>query len=162
MTTNKTGPLHLCDPVIRNLFLDNELGPEEHEQMKAHVSQCPICRQAVAEYETVNRVFKRVLAKEASEVGFEEMNTTAMARAFGDRRNFWARFTGPPVMKKLYFSLATAALLVFIVTYSFISENTVTPGPSAIVNSIDGTMSSVIILETEELHKTVIWFNEPS
>jgi hypothetical protein len=52
-----------------------------------------------------------------------------------------------------------AAILLATVIY-YQGDTVVPTGPSAIVNSVDGDIASVMILETQASKHTIIWYTE--
>jgi len=62
--------------------------------------------------------------------------------------------------KKIYLQMASFAAIL-VMSMAFLQDQKVVfHSPSAIVNSIDGDMASVMILETREQHHTIIWYKE--
>jgi hypothetical protein len=62
--------------------------------------------------------------------------------------------------QNIYLKLASITAILMISLFSFQNTWFGTPGPSAIVNSVDTDFASVMIIETQKEKHTIIWFSE--
>jgi anti-sigma factor RsiW len=150
-----------CDQILLSRYIDNELGSDDHHRVSEHIKDCPACQMTMRENQLITEIFKNKIDKEISGVTFDGLHKKVITRIREKEKSRFSDLHNRMATKKLYFSLPIAAVLIFIITITFFNTN-YTTDPSAIVNSINTTNSSVMILETQESHMTVIWFNEAS
>ena len=77
------------------------------------------------------------------------------------KRLWWVHLKSLCLSKKLYVpAAAVAALLVMF--FHLARTPAPTSGPSAIIDSLQGDFASVMILETQKSHQTILWIHEAS
>jgi len=155
------GEYDKCDQILLSRYIDNELGSDDHHRISEHIKDCLVCQMTMQENQFIKETFKNKLAKEISGVAFDGLHKKVMTRVREKEKSRLSGLHNRMATKKILFSLPIAAVLIFILTISFFNTN-YTTDPSAIVNSINTKNSSVMILETQKSHMTVIWFNEAS
>lgn len=147
-----------CDEEQLSLYIDGESGAEESQQIERHLQRCPGCRQYVQQQKEMAQTLRREVSIAQQAVDFERLEKQ-IVRASGGRPapGDWLRerlFS----WKMMLPVAAAAALVLFVFTHWFAPP--ATPGPSAVINSFTGKVSSVMILETPQRHHTVIWYRE--
>ncbi len=155
------GDYDKCDQTMLSRYIDDELGSDDHHRVSEHIKNCPACRMTIRENRLIKETFKNKIDKELSGVSFDDLHKKVITRIREKEKNRLSDLHNWITPKKLFFSLPIAAVLILIISISFFNTN-YTTDPSAIVNSINTKNSSVMILETQESHMTVIWFNEAS
>jgi len=148
-----------CNPDLLGRFLDRELGPVDHARIDQHLEDCPACRKVLRAHQSISALFKASLTQELSHAHVEEFEERVLDLIRGKGlpwsmklRNFLAsrRFYVPAA------AMATALILFF----SVVKRPAPEPGPSAIIKSFTGEISSVMIIQTPKSKQTILWFNE--
>jgi len=151
----------LCDQRTLSRFLDQEVESEECSQIVEHVKQCQLCRRALKDHESISSLFKADLTKEISRAkleGLEEDIITVLQR----REVSWLKkVSGFLTSRKFYLPAAAVATALALFVYLTGSPAPVS-GPSAIINSFTGEMSSVMIIEIPTSRRTILWYHETS
>ena len=148
-----------CDPVMLNRYFDQELGPDESEQIGEHLKTCPSCQKALRDNQVISTYFREGLNEELSLADFEALEKRVLNRVQSRQALWWNKISDLFVLKKIYVpatAVAAALVLFFTVLYYPAAPN----GPSAIITSLSGQISSVMIFETPKAHQTVLWYNE--
>jgi len=148
-----------CDPAVVNRFMDGELNPEESEQVRAHMESCPFCRQTVSESRVVGGHLRAETAAARSRVDFNAFEKRVLRKVASRQDLLWARILDFFALKRFYIpagALAAGMVLYFTVFFNSAVSN----GPSAIITSFSGEISSVMILETPGTQQTILWFKE--
>ena len=155
MTTEKT----TCDPTTLSRFFDGELGPDDHARIEKHLKRCPSCKRSLRADESIRAVFKDGLADELSHAHVKELEERVIGRVRSKGLSWRMKLRAFFASKRFYVpagAMATALILFFSVVRGPSPE----PGPSAIIKSFTGEISSVMIIETPKSHQTILWFNE--
>jgi len=150
-----------CDPAILNRFFDQELGQEERAAFSQHLKDCPSCQKALRENEHISAVFKAGLDKELSQINFNALDHKVSGLIRRKKSRWWMMLKDFFASRK-FFVPATAAAAILILTFSLTRGPASLSGPSAIINSLTGDVSSVMIIETPKSRQTIIWFSEIS
>lgn len=148
-----------CDYGSLSLHSDHELPPCETARMKEHLRGCPSCRQRLRDHKAVSSLFNRRMQAELLQAGLEDLEEDVVALIRKQRLTWRKRMAGFVMSQRFYVPasvVATALLLFFAVS----GPNGSVPGPSALISYVGGDLESVVILETEKSHRTVVWFNE--
>ncbi len=147
-----------CNQEMLSRYVDREASPEQMRRIELHLQRCSSCRQYVQLHGDLAQRLQRVVSASRERVDFDELEQriVSAARRHPDRRGQLreALFS----WKLLLPVAATAALALFFFTSLF--QSPPPPGPSAIINSFTGRVSSVMILQTPQSHHTVIWYSE--
>lgn len=146
------------------LYVDGELEQNVFQEIENHLKTCTNCRSVVKKYKKFSRIFKNQVESQTSG-SFDNLSEERVFTLFKkSRQPFWQDLFNFISVKKNILQLAsiTAILLASMAYYQI---NTVDlmgelDGPSAIVNSVEGDMASVMILETHESNHTIIWYTE--
>lgn len=148
-----------CDPTLLNRFLDQELAPDEHARIRNHLKDCPACQKAVRDNQSVTSLFKTGLDEALAHVNLEDMEARVLALIHTRRAPWWMKLRNLCVSKKFYVP-ATAVAAGLVLFLALVRHPAPVPGPSAIINSFEGDVTSVMILETHKSHQTILWFKE--
>jgi anti-sigma factor RsiW len=148
-----------CDPNRLNRFFDGELGPDESARMAHHLKYCRSCQEALRDNQSVCTLLRTGLDEALARINFEEVEEGVLALIHRKRGPWWMKLRDQFVSKKFYVPAAAVAtgLVLF---FAFVTGPAPAPGPSAIINSFQGDVGSVMILETEKSHHTILWFSE--
>lgn len=141
-------------------FIDGELPDNQYKQMEAHLANCDACAAAVGKASLLEGQFRKEI--DQAFAGFDPAaisQTVTRRTQQPDRPVSWKRI--PELLnRKLVLQLASIAVIVSGTVLWYQSPSDVSKGPSAIVTSVDADMGSVMILETETNHHTIIWYRE--
>ncbi|MFC1886343.1 zf-HC2 domain-containing protein [Thermodesulfobacteriota bacterium] len=148
-----------CNPALLNRFLDQEVGADEKERVKQHVNTCPICQKVIKDNRSLTHIFKTYLDQTVSDTdtGVAEEKIAALFRQ--KKTGWWTQFQNAYRVNIRLVPL-TAMVAALVICLSLIKHNINESGPSAIINSFAGNVSSVIFLETKNTHQTIIWFDD--
>lgn len=150
-----------CDSALLSRFFDQELGPEERAGISEHIQNCPSCQKALQDNKYISALFKAGLDKELSQTDLDDLDQKILALV--RRKRFpWRMRLRDLFISKKFLIPATAMATILVLFFSLTREPVSVSGPSAIINSITGDLSSVIIIETPKSRQTIIWFNEAS
>jgi hypothetical protein len=149
-----------CDPALLERFLDQEVGPEEHAQISEHLGHCGLCQKALQDIQALSTLFKTSIKREISHGRLEDLEEQVMTRIRGPRVSWWIKLKELLFSKKLYVPIAAAAALALF--FYLTMPSTPARGPSAIINSFTGEITSVMIIETPRSRQTILWFHETS
>jgi hypothetical protein len=148
-----------CDPTLLNRFFDEELGPDEYAPMIHHLKSCPSCQKAFRDNQSVSSLLKAGVDGALAHVSLEELEEAAVALIHRKGAPWWMRLGNLLVSRKFYVS-ATAMATGLVLFFALVRGPAPVPGPSALINSFEGDVASVMILETQRSHQTVLWFSE--
>jgi anti-sigma factor RsiW len=143
-----------CDEALLNRYVDGEAAEEEAQRVDRHLERCAACRRFVQQQEQLAQQLRREVADARQAEDFDRLEMR-IRRGVGRRPQLRESLLS---WKLLLPVGATAALALVFFTSLF--RPSVPGGPSAVINSFTGTVSSVMILETPLSHRTVIWYSE--
>jgi hypothetical protein len=148
-----------CDSNLLNRFFDEELGPDEFARMTHHLKYCPSCQEVLRHNRSVSTLLRTGLDEVRAQANLEQMEEGVFALIHRKRGPWWMKLRDQLVSKKFYVPAAAVAtgLALF---FALVTGPAPVPGPSAIINSFEGDVGSVMILETEKAHHTILWFSE--
>lgn len=148
-----------CDPNLLNRFFDEELGPDESARMAHHLKYCGSCQEALRDNQSVSALLRTSLDEALARISFEEVEEGVLALIHRKRGPWWMKLRDQVVSKRFYVPAAAVATGV-VLFFALVTGPAPAPGPSAIINSFQGDVGSVMILETEKSHHTILWFSE--
>jgi anti-sigma factor RsiW len=148
-----------CDPNLLNRFFDEELAPDESARMAHHLKYCPSCQEALRDNQAVSTLLRTGLDEALARIKFEEVEEGVLALIHSKRRSWWMKLRGQFISKRFYVP-AAAVVTGLVLFFALVTGPAPAPGPSALINSFEGDVGSVIILETEKSHHTILWFSE--
>jgi anti-sigma factor RsiW len=147
----------LCDPVLISRFFDGELGAEEYDRVAGHVKDCPACRKRLEELGILSKDMRSFLTGSRPETS-PELEQKLLEAIREKEIPWWVKMKEAFFSKRVLFpagAVASAVLIFFSLFYTPAPS-----GPSAIVTSLSGSGSSVIIMETPRTRQTILWFDE--
>ena len=150
-----------CDPILLGRYMDGEFGPDEQDSVLLHLKDCPSCQEELRQNEALSTLFRNSLDEQFSQIDFSGLEKNVLAQVRKKRTPWWINLNDLFFSKKLLVPAAAMAAMV-VLFFSLARQPVLSPVPSAIVKSLRGEMSSVIILETPKTNQTIIWFNETS
>ncbi|MCP4022545.1 MAG: zf-HC2 domain-containing protein [Desulfobacteraceae bacterium] len=140
-------------------FVDKELGPKQLDKFACHVETCEACRLVVDQLQGIKEAFKSAAEDEMKSIDSQVFLSSVTAKSFNRKPAIFEKlkeYLSPkPILK-----IATIAVILGFSLMYFRQPGINGIGPSAIVNSVDTNMSSVMIIETIETKHTIIWFTE--
>jgi len=149
-----------CDPVMINRFFDHELDQEEYDRVAGHIETCPLCQRTLDELKALSGMVNEYIRDTWSEKIEGSVEEEVLASIQQRKAPWWIKARGLFLSKKILIPLTTTAALFLFLSVFFRSP--AQTGPSAIVTSLSGNMTSVIIMETPQTHQTILWFKENS
>ena len=147
-------------------FVDNALPPETRTSLELHLSTCPACQNTVKSYQNIdNRVIQNIQRHShlVNNTALVQELVVKLKKEKATEASDFSFFQGMIEFikgKKIYLQMASFAAILLISMAFLQDQKVVFHSPSAIVNSIDGDIASVMILETREQHHTIIWYKE--
>ena len=149
--------LKFCNPEKASRFFDGELETDEHAYMAEHLKTCPVCREKVEDFQSISERVKAYIS-EAYNKDNEELEEKIIEAIRKKEAPWWIRGKELLFSKKLLIPVGVAIsfLLIFFMTFG----NSAVRRPSAIITSLSGSGTSVVIMETPRSHQTILWFNE--
>jgi len=152
---------NMCDPARLSRFLDRELEPDEYAAINSHIQNCPRCQKILQGNQCISSLLRAGLERKSHEVNLQEMEDKVMAKIKNDKGGTpWQSRLEEYFMFKRFYIPAATVIAVLLVVFSFLGRPISTPGPSAIIKSFQGSVGSVMILETPKSRQTILWFNE--
>ena len=143
-------------------FVDNELSSEISKAISEHIETCPICENITAKYNHLSDIFAQNTSKQLDKIDTGLLGQNVLEQIKSKETDFLKKvfdYFSP----KIYLKIASI-VAIMVVSLIYFQEQPIRPldviGPSAIVNSVDGNVSSVMIFETEKSKQTIIWFSE--
>ncbi len=150
-----------CDPALLNRFFDQEIRPEERAKVSEHLKDCSLCQKALQDNKYLSALFKAGLDKELSQANLDGLDQRVLSLIRRKRFSWWMK-TKDLFVSKRFLIPATAMATIFVLFFSLARDPASVSGPSAIVKSLTGDLSSVMIIEEPKSRQTIIWFNETS
>lgn len=147
----------ICDAELISRYMDNELNVDELASVKTHIAGCESCRTRLREYAEINAGLNSfVQAQQGIPAGqLENRVLGAIGRKTSRKIKGWKNLI---LSKRVLVPVGVAAAAVVIFFTNFDNRSPI--GPTAIVSSLSGTGSSVMILETAKTRQTILWFSE--
>lgn len=127
-------------------FVDNEVSSLDHDKFIRHMADCRACTQTEGRFRQMTPIFEGHVSAQAIKI--TPISIAQKNKQVGRSKGLVLRLA----------SLGTAALIFAAVLFPRAGDPVMES--SAIVNSIDTYGSSVMIIDTQETHHTIIWFSE--
>jgi len=146
----------ICGTEMISRFMDNELAGDDLITVQSHVASCESCRERLDAYDKIRSGLNSFVGTQAWPPG-QEIEAGVIDRI----RQKEGRLQGliDIILSKRMFipaGLAASLVLVFMVFLN----NQAPSGPSAIISSLSGTGSSIMIMETVKSRQTILWVKE--
>ena len=149
-----------CNQERLSRFIDGEADPEDMRQVERHLLSCPTCRQYVQQQKELAQLLRREVSFARQSVDFHRLERQIVGKTLRRPVPGFSVRQWLLSWKLMLPVAATAALILFFSTS--LLDPPAPPGPSAIIKSFTGRVSSVMILETPRSQRTVIWYSEES
>ena len=141
-------------------YVDKELSPEESVSVSAHLETCEYCSKISNKLGAIGDAFHQGTQTVLQDTGADDMLQQVLKRTVKKSPGLFQKVLDY-LSPKLYLKIVTIVAIIGISLVYFQQPQFNKPtGPSAIVNSVDGDISSVMIIETLETKHTIIWFSE--
>jgi predicted anti-sigma-YlaC factor YlaD len=153
----KTNSEIICDAELISRYIDGEIEDIELAGLKTHITGCESCRTRIDDYGKIGIGLNSLIHGHAGTVtGEPEYKVVeAIRRKAGPGFKDWKKVI---FSKRVMVPVGLAASVTFIFMTFF--SNPAPVGPTAIVSSLSGSGSSVMVLETAETRQTIIWIGE--
>jgi len=148
-----------CDLEMLSRFSDHELESRENIRMSEHVGYCASCRHRLRDHEAISILFKRRLDRELLGCSLEPIEESVVALIERNNLPWWVK-AGRLLVSRKFYVPATALAAALVLFFALSGPQGYGSGPSAVVSYLGGDIESVMILETQKSHRTVVWFNE--
>jgi len=124
-----------------------------------HLKYCPSCQKVLRDNQSVSTLLKTGLDEMLAHANLEQVEEGVLALIHSKRVSWWMKLRDQFVSKRFYVP-ATAIATGLVLFFALVRGPAPVPGPSAIINSFEGDVGCVMILETEKSHQTILWFSE--
>jgi anti-sigma factor RsiW len=152
------GNLPHCDSELISRYYDGELGQAERSQVESHIFVCSSCNKILEDLKEVSDRYGVHLVRQSAGIDTRETEKHVLDRLRREEAPWWAKVKETSLSKKILVSAtATACVVLLLIT---VMRVPVPDSTSAIVTSVSGDVSSIIILEAPETRQTILWFNE--
>jgi hypothetical protein len=145
-----------CNAELIDQLHDDELAPEERKAVIEHLNTCASCQGILKDSQILSKLFRDNVDDVLSRTdlrGLDEKILDRIAkRPAGKLRRLF--------LSKPFIIPASAVAAVVLVFFTFFTPQISDPGPSALINSFTGRISSVMIIETPNTRHTILWFAE--
>jgi hypothetical protein len=148
-----------CDTEMISRFYDKELEPDEYIRVKEHIHSCNSCREILNDLENISEQVKEHLSDSVLKTQFAGIEGDVINCIRHKEKPWFFKLINMLISKKML--VPATAMASIILVFAIFFRTPVSSGPSAIVSSLSGDSSSVIIMETPNTRQTILWFNEP-
>lgn len=146
----------ICESDLISRYLDKELDGDGLERVKAHIAGCDSCSARLSDYNKIGADLNSSLCSQSTAITGELVDS--VVKSIRKKKRSWLRGWKDYILTKRTLVPVGLAMSISIMALIF-SSNTPT-GPSAIIASLSGSGSSVMIMETSETRQTILWFSE--
>ena len=147
-----------CDSELISRYYDEELDQVERSQVESHILVCPSCNKILEDLKEISNQYGGHLARQSVGIDTQEIEKHVLDRLRRSEAPLWARVKETLLSKKILVpATATACVALLLIT---VLRVPIPDSPSAIVTSVSGDVSSIMILEAPETRQTILWFNE--
>ncbi len=149
-----------CDPTLVSRFYDGELGPERHDRVRAHIKRCPQCGKMLEELKTLSEHVKTYIIGDQLKSRSISLEDRVVDKIRKEDSAPWEKIRSALSLKRTWIPAVAIASLALV--FFTLLRTPGIPGPSAIITSLSGDTTSVIIMETPDTGHTILWFTEAS
>ncbi len=155
----------IYDKDLIGKFIDNELPEDQTNAISDHIKRCPLCQNLISQYNSINNIFEQNIAKQINDTDTSVLKKNILKNIRKNNNSFVKKLFDY-LSPKFYLKIASIVTIMVTILIYFQTRPLGEPngikniGPSAIVNSIDGKASSIMIFETKKNKQTIIWFSE--
>ena len=151
---------HECDEELIGRYLDGEVNQKEYTRISNHLEGCPSCQKILQDNQAIATVFRDNLAREVSQADLGVLETRVLDQIRQKENPWWKRLAKR--FSSIRILIPATALAALILFFAITRSPTTISGPSAIIESFSGEVSSVMIIETPKSRQTIIWYKETS
>ena len=151
--------LEKCNPDLLSPYLDKELGEEEHSLVELHLKECQACKRKLEELMSLSGEFEGLIKNQSLPSTDHRVEDLVLKRIRRYEVALWKRLKDNLSWKRVMVPASGISVAVLFLLFSWQPGNR---GPTAIVKSISGDVSSIYILETPGTRQTILWFKERS
>lgn len=147
-------------------FVDNALPSQITRTLEEHLTSCPACQQTVKKYQNITNQVVNGIQRHSNRMNDTEIEKNLLIKIRKENAkkkwnfSYLNGFIDFIKVKKIYLQMASFAAILLLSMAFLQDQRPAFHTPSAIVNSIDGEMASVMILETPDRRHTIIWYKE--
>lgn len=146
----------ICGSELISRYYDRELGPEEYAEVESHVESCLRCRESLEKFSLITKDIKSEI--KISENQYLELQDRVIESIDHKKLPFWIKLKEMLSPKKIL--IPAGAMVTLLAALVIFFHTPAANGPTAIITSLSGNSSSVMILETPETRQTIILFSE--
>ena len=154
-----TESLKKCSPELLSLYLDRELDDEQYSRVKRHIRECQACKKELEDLSSLSRRIHVFMNDQSLPANSHIIKDPVLKKILENENNVFERIKNILSLKKIIIP-ATGMAVIVLLSLIFLQPNNI--GPTAIVESVSGDVSSIYILETPGTRQTILWFNEKS
>ena len=151
---------HECDEELIGRYFDGEVSQKEYTRISRHLEGCPTCQKILQDNQAIATVFRNNLAREVSQADLGVVETRVLDQIRQKENPWWKRLSKR--FSSIRILIPVTALAALILFFAITRSPTTISGPSAIIESFSGEVSSVMIIETPKTRQTIIWYKETS
>jgi anti-sigma factor RsiW len=158
MTKQTAYQKNICNGERLSQLVDGELTEAEKNQIEYHLTHCKNCRIELNRIRSLANTCQSMMDESRFQkdlAGLEGRIMSRIKRPKDWREIVWRFIRARKVLIPIS---AMGTILAILVTFQTFSTSPISP--SAVITSMTGDFSSVIIMETPELHQTIIWIKE--
>lgn len=147
-----------CNGRILSQFADGELTIAEKNRVERHLTQCHDCQVELNRIRLLTNKYQSIMDESRFQKDLAGLEGRVMSRI--KQPKDWRETVWNFIRAKQFLIPVSAAgtiLAVFVTIQMFFAPPT---SPSAIITSMSGDVSSVMIMETPESRQTIIWIRE--
>jgi len=151
---------HECDEELIGRYFDGEVSRKEHDRISRHLEGCPTCQKILQDNQAISTVFRDNLEREVSQADFGVLETRVLDQIRQKENPWWKRLAKR--FSSIRILIPATALAALILFFTITRSPTTISGPSALIESFSGEVSSVMIIEAPNSRQTIIWYKETS
>lgn len=145
-----------CNPELISRFFDGELEEDAQARVIDHLRICSVCRERLETIQAVSTQVKKHIEAYAVDPG--KVEEEFIGAIHKKETPWWERGREIIISKKIM--VPAGAVASFLLIFFSIYFNSAVSEPSAIITSVSGNGTSLIVMETPETRQTILWFNE--
>ena len=147
----------ICDTGLISRYIDNELDGNELVRLKAHIDGCVSCQARIDDYGKIS-IGLNSLVETQPDMPVRALEDNVVESIRKQNNAGLKDWKSAIFSRRMLVPMGVAASIILMFMTFF--NNTSPVGPTAIVSSLSGGGSSVVIMETTETRQTIIWFSE--
>jgi hypothetical protein len=146
----------ICNIEMISRFMDNELHGDELLTVERHVASCESCSKRLKDYGKIRSSLNSFI--DTRELTSTQEIEAGLIDRIRQNGSWLTGLTDFIFSKRVFIPAGLAASIVFM--FMVFLNNQAPTGPSAIISSLSGTGSSIMIMETSKSRQTILWVKE--